>query len=161
MAITPARCCFTPAASAIGVYNCPNKKVDAVVAYTNTVPAGAFRGYGLPQTLFAVEAAIDELAKGFGISPFEMRRRNIVKPGDPMLSPPDSEYHDVLYGSYGLDQCLDLVERAMQAEGPKARSSRRLAGRRRHRADHDRYRAARPAISPTPGFRCATTAASN
>ena len=40
----------------IGVYNCPNKKVDAVVAYTNTVPAGAFRGYGLPQTLFAVEA---------------------------------------------------------------------------------------------------------
>ncbi len=66
----------------IGVYNCPNKKVDAVVAYTNTVPAGAFRGYGLPQTLFAVEAAIDELARGLGISPFEIRRRNIVKPGD-------------------------------------------------------------------------------
>ena len=49
-----------------------------------------------------------------------MRRRNIVKPGDPMLSPPESDaYHDVLYGSYGLDQCLDLVERAMQAETPK------------------------------------------
>jgi CO/xanthine dehydrogenase Mo-binding subunit len=46
-----------------------------------------------------------------------MRRRNIVRPGDPMLSPPPSEYHDVLYGSYGLDQCLDLVERAMQADG--------------------------------------------
>jgi putative selenate reductase molybdopterin-binding subunit len=103
----------------LGVYNCPNKKVDAIVAYTNTVPSGAFRGYGLPQTLFAVEAAIDELAKGLGISPFEMRRRNVVKPGDPMLSPPDSGHTDVLYGSYGLDQCLDLVERAMQAEGPK------------------------------------------
>jgi CO/xanthine dehydrogenase Mo-binding subunit/aerobic-type carbon monoxide dehydrogenase small subunit (CoxS/CutS family) len=100
----------------IGVYNCPNKKVDAVVAYTNTVPSGAFRGYGLPQTLLAVEAAIDELAKGLGISPFEIRRRNIVKPGDPMRSPPGSGYTDVLYGSYGLDQCLDLVERAMQAE---------------------------------------------
>jgi putative selenate reductase molybdopterin-binding subunit len=83
------------------------------------VPAGAFRGYGLPQTLFAVEAAIDELAKSLGISPFEIRRRNIVKPGDPMLSPPDSGHTDVLYGSYGLDQCLDLVERAMQAEEPK------------------------------------------
>ena len=47
----------------LGVYNCPNKKVDAIAAYTNTVPAGAFRGYGLPQTLIAVEAAIDELAK--------------------------------------------------------------------------------------------------
>jgi hypothetical protein len=103
----------------IGVYNCPNKKVDAVAAYTNTVPAGAFRGYGLPQTLVAVEAAIDELAKQLGISPFDMRRRNVVKPGDAMLSPPGSEYHDVFYGSYGLDQCLDLVERAMKADAPK------------------------------------------
>src|SRR5207247_7947772 len=64
------------------------------------------------------EAAIDELAKQLGISPFEMRRRNVVKPGDPMLSPPESKYHDVLYGSYGLDQCLDLVERALAAEAP-------------------------------------------
>ena len=103
----------------LGVYNCPNKKVDAVAAYTNTVPAGAFRGYGLPQTLIAVEAAIDELARQLGIDPFEMRRRNVVKPGDPMLSPPGSEYHDVFYGSYGLDQCLDLVERAMRADVPK------------------------------------------
>src|ERR1700761_1564702 len=105
---------FHGCSESISVYNCPNKKVDAVVAYTNTVPAGAFRGYGLPQTLFAVEAAIDELARQLGLSPFEMRRRNIVKPGDPMLSPPGSEYHDVFYGSYGLDQCLDLAERAMQ-----------------------------------------------
>jgi putative selenate reductase molybdopterin-binding subunit len=36
-----------------------------------------------------------------------------------MLSPPESEYHDVFYGSYGLDQCLDLVERAMKADAPK------------------------------------------
>src|SRR5436190_3199174 len=103
----------------IGVYNCSNKKVDAVAAYTNTVPSGAFRRYGLPQALLAVEAAIDELAKALGISPYEFRRRNIIKPGDPMLSPPGSGYTDVLYGSYGLDQCLDLVERAMQVEGPK------------------------------------------
>jgi putative selenate reductase molybdopterin-binding subunit len=109
---------FHACGESLGVYNCPNKKVDAVVAYTNTVPAGAFRGYGLPQTLFAVEAAIDELAKGLGISAFEIRRRNVVKPGDPMLSPPGSVHTDVFYGSYGLDQCLDLVERAMQTEGP-------------------------------------------
>jgi putative selenate reductase molybdopterin-binding subunit len=110
---------FHSCAESLSVYNCPNKKVDAVVAYTNTVPAGAFRGYGLPQTLFAVEAAIDELARQLGISPFDIRRRNVVKSGDPMLSPPPSEYHDVFYGSYGLDQCLDLVERAMAAEAPK------------------------------------------
>ncbi|OAF13030.1 aldehyde oxidase [Bradyrhizobium centrolobii] len=107
---------FHAAAESISVYNCPNKKVDGVAVYTNTVPAGAFRGYGLPQALLAVEAAIDELAMQLGISPYDMRRRNIVKPGDPMLSPTPSEYHDVFYGSYGLDQCLDLVERAMQAD---------------------------------------------
>src|SRR6201999_3031664 len=104
---------FHAVGECIAVYNCPNKKVDAVVAYTNTLPAGAFRGYGLPQSLFAVEAAIDELAKRLGINPFDFRRRNVAKPGDPMLSPPPSEYHDVMYGSYGLDQCLDLVERVM------------------------------------------------
>jgi putative selenate reductase molybdopterin-binding subunit len=109
---------FHSCGESIGVYNCSNKKVDAVVAYTNTVPSGAFRGYGLPQSLLAVEAAIDELAKQLGISPFEMRRRNVVKPGDPMTSPVDTTHTDVFYGSYGLDQCLDLVERAMQAETP-------------------------------------------
>ena len=109
---------FHSVGECIGVYNCPNKKVDAVAAYTNTVPSGAFRGYGLPQTLFAVEAAIDELAKGLGISPYEFRRLNVVKSGDPMLSPPGPAHADVLYGSYGLDQCLDLVERAMQTETP-------------------------------------------
>jgi CO/xanthine dehydrogenase Mo-binding subunit/aerobic-type carbon monoxide dehydrogenase small subunit (CoxS/CutS family) len=114
---------FHAVSESISVYNCANKKVDAVACYTNTVPAGAFRGYGLPQTLIAVEAAIDELAKQLGISPFEMRRRNIVKPGDPMLAPPGSEYHDVMYGSYGLDQCLDLVERAMSVDTPEPQLS--------------------------------------
>jgi len=110
---------FHACGECVGVYNCDNKKVDAVVAYTNTVPAGAFRGYGLPQTLFAVEAAIDELASQLAISPYDFRRRNMVRPGDAMLSPAGTHYDDVLYGSYGLDQCLDLVEQAMQAEAPK------------------------------------------
>lgn len=110
---------FHAVSESIAVYNCPNKRVDGFVVYTNTVPAGAFRGYGLPQTVIAVEAAIDELARQLGISPYDMRRRNIIRDGDPMLSPPPSDYHDVLYGSYGLDQCIDLVERAMQADQPQ------------------------------------------
>jgi putative selenate reductase molybdopterin-binding subunit len=109
---------FHACGEAISVYNCPNKKVDAVAAYTNTVPAGAFRGYGLPQTQFAIEAAIDELANRLGISPYEMRRRNIVKPDDPMVTPVDTTRTDVFYGSYGLDQCLDLVEHAMAERAP-------------------------------------------
>ena len=98
----------------VAVYNCDNKKVDGIAAYTNSLPSGAFRGYGLPQTQFAVESVIDELAHQLGMSPYEFRRRNIVKSGDPIISATGPQLADVLYGSYGLDQCLDLVERAMQ-----------------------------------------------
>ena len=101
----------------LGVYRCANKKVDAYAVYTNTLPSGAFRGYGLSQTVFAVESAMDELARAMSIDPFDFRRRNVVRPGDPMTSigPPE---HDVEFGSYGLDQCLDIVEREMAALGP-------------------------------------------
>jgi putative selenate reductase molybdopterin-binding subunit len=120
---------FHACGECISVYVCANKRVDAVVAYTNTVPAGAFRGYGLPQTIFAVEAAIDELAKGLGIDPFEFRRRNVIKNGDPMLTPAGSEHTDVHYGSYGLDQCLDLVEQAMRNDSaPHGLSEEWLTG---------------------------------
>ena len=101
---------------ALAQYRCPNKQVDAVAAYTNTLPAGAFRGYGLSQTLFAMEQAIDALAHALGIDPFQMRRLNAVKPGDPLIGAhagPQSSADDVEFGSYGLDQCLDLVERAL------------------------------------------------
>jgi putative selenate reductase molybdopterin-binding subunit len=101
----------------IAVYNCDNKKVDAVAVYTNTVPAGAFRGYGLPQTNFAVESAMDELARKIGMDPIEFRKRNIVHPGDPMISVSSETSHDIEYGSYGLDQCLALVEDAMGRAG--------------------------------------------
>jgi putative selenate reductase molybdopterin-binding subunit len=98
----------------MSVYRCANKKVDGYAAYTNTVPAGAFRGYGLPQTNFAVEQTMDEVARAIGMDALEFRRRNAVKPGDPLLS--TGEVHsDVVYGSYGLDQCLDLVDAAMKS----------------------------------------------
>jgi CO/xanthine dehydrogenase Mo-binding subunit/aerobic-type carbon monoxide dehydrogenase small subunit (CoxS/CutS family) len=101
----------------ISVYNCDNKKIDAVVVYTNTVPAGAFRGYGLPQTNFAVESAMDDLARKLGMNPIVFRERNMVHPGDPMISTGATEGHDVEYGSYGLDQCLTLVKDAIGRGG--------------------------------------------
>jgi len=96
----------------IGVYACANKWIDGRVVYTNTPPAGAFRGYGLSQTNFAVESAMDELARALGSDPFDLRARNIVRPGDAMVSY-DASPHDVEYGSYGLDQCLALVREAL------------------------------------------------
>ena len=100
-----------------GVYRCDNKKIDAFAVYTNTLPAGGFRGYGLPQTNFAVESAMDELARRLGMDPIELRARNVVQPGDPMVSTGADEGHDVEYGSYGLDQCLALVNDALERGG--------------------------------------------
>jgi putative selenate reductase molybdopterin-binding subunit len=99
------------------VYRCANKKIDAFAVYTNTVPSGAFRGYGLPQTNFAVESAMDELARKIEMDPFEFRACNVVRPGDPMISTKGAEGHDVQYGSYGLDQCLTLVNNALDRGG--------------------------------------------
>jgi len=96
----------------IAAYACPNKRVEGYAVYTHTLPAGAFRGYGLSQTIFAVESALDELARDLGIDPFAMRRLNAVRPGDPMVST-SLEPHDVVYGSYGLDQCLDRAQAAL------------------------------------------------
>ncbi len=96
----------------VSIYTCPNKRVDGFAVYTNTVPAGAFRGYGLSQVTFAVESAIDELAHRLGLDPAAFRRLNMIRDGDPMVSV-STEAHDVLYGSYGLDQCLDAVEAAL------------------------------------------------
>ena len=100
----------------LALYRCANKQVDGHAVYTNTLPAGAFRGYGLPQALFAMECAIDALARQLGIDPFTFRRRNMVRLGDPLVS---SHGHpaDVEWGSYGLDQCLDAVEQRLGLGG--------------------------------------------
>lgn len=114
--------------AALSVYKCANKKVDGTAAYTNTVPAGAFRGYGLPQTLFAVESAIDECARAIGMEPLEFRRRNIIKPGDKMISAEESP-PDVIIGSYGLDQCIDMVDAALKrGDGDRPPSPEWLVG---------------------------------
>jgi CO/xanthine dehydrogenase Mo-binding subunit/aerobic-type carbon monoxide dehydrogenase small subunit (CoxS/CutS family) len=96
----------------VQLYRCPNKRVDGWSAYTTTQPSGAFRGYGLAQMAFAVESALDELARKLDMDPLEFRRRNVIRPGDP-LTPVSGEPDDVRIASYGLDQCLDLVEAAL------------------------------------------------
>jgi putative selenate reductase molybdopterin-binding subunit len=96
----------------VTAYRCANKRVDARAVYTNTVPAGAFRGYGLSQTVFAVESAIDELARRCELDPADFRRRNLIRAGDA----PDNasgEPARVFTGSLGVDECLDLVEKAL------------------------------------------------
>ncbi|MDO9398274.1 MAG: molybdopterin-dependent oxidoreductase, partial [Herbiconiux sp.] len=110
---------FHSVGETVAIYNAPNKKVDAEVVYTNNIPSGAFRGYGLGQVVFGVEAAMDQLAVDLGIDPFELRRLNMVRPGDPLVAS-HVEGDDLVFGSYGLDQCLDLTEQALARGGGRA-----------------------------------------
>ena len=100
----------------LAAYSCPNKRVEGRAVHTHTPPAGAFRGYGLSQTIFALESALDEVARRLGIDPFALRRINAVRPGEPLIAH-SLHPHDVVFGSYGLDQCLDLAQAAL-AEDP-------------------------------------------
>jgi CO/xanthine dehydrogenase Mo-binding subunit len=65
-----------------GPYVCPNVRVRSCSWATNTVPYGAFRGFGAPQAVFAVERHMDEIAAAIGMDPIELRRRNFLHDGD-------------------------------------------------------------------------------
>lgn len=104
---------FHGCSETIAVYKSPAKRLDAQAVYTTTVPAGAFRGYGLGQVMFAIESAMDELAIELNMDPYELRRINAVRPGDPLTITSLETHDDLFFASYGLDQCLDLAADAM------------------------------------------------
>jgi putative selenate reductase molybdopterin-binding subunit len=66
----------------MGLYNAPNIRFHAHVVYTNTPPAGAFRGYGVPQGFFPLEVHMEKIAQTLGLDPLEFRLKNAVKAGD-------------------------------------------------------------------------------
>ncbi len=94
-------------------YNCPNRRYDCLVVYTNLPVPGAYRGYGAPQALFALEAHMDEIAAAMGIDPIAFRRLNWVQAGDPLSIAPllgEGEKETVItvpiIQSCGLDECF-------------------------------------------------------
>ncbi len=65
-----------------GPYRCPNVRITSTAVATNAPPHGAFRGFGAPQSLFALECHMDKVANAVGLSPDEFRRRNLLRTGD-------------------------------------------------------------------------------
>jgi selenium-dependent xanthine dehydrogenase len=65
-----------------GPYRIPNVEITGTGVYTNNPPGGAFRGFGVTQSCFAMESCLNLIAKEAGISPWEIRWRNAVEPGD-------------------------------------------------------------------------------
>ncbi len=66
---------------AAGPYFCPNVRIKSTAVATNLPPHGAFRGFGAPQSIFALERHMDKVAKTIGLTPEEFRRRNFIKRG--------------------------------------------------------------------------------
>ena len=66
---------------AAGPYYCPNVRINSRAVATNVPPHGAFRGFGAPQSIFALERHLDKVAKTVGLSPDEFRRRNFIREG--------------------------------------------------------------------------------
>ncbi|GBL18755.1 nicotinate dehydrogenase large molybdopterin subunit [Anaerolineaceae bacterium] len=93
---------------AAGPNEVPNVRVDTYAMYTNNVPCGAFRGFGVTQSGFAMECQMNVLAEALGIPPLEMRRKNILAVGKQTLQATHSRR------GCGLPDCLEKVAAEME-----------------------------------------------
>lgn len=90
-----------------GPYRVPNAHLETHVVYTHSPKSGAMRGFGSPQVHFAMESLMDMLAEKVGLDPLEIRRRNILRPGDALPS------RVVMNNAAaGLATCLDAAAEA-------------------------------------------------
>ena len=102
--------------SSAGPYRIPSVSVDSYAVYTNTTPAGGFRGYGVPQVAWAYESQMDIIADSLGIDPLEIRRRNVLLDGDQFAT-------GQLVDDFHLDEMLPgVADRIGLAEQGRPRS---------------------------------------
>ncbi|MGH7308393.1 MAG: xanthine dehydrogenase family protein molybdopterin-binding subunit [Candidatus Rokuibacteriota bacterium] len=95
-----------------GPYRWPHLRVRGRVMRTSYPPHGAFRGFGAPQATFALEVHLDRIARALGLDPVELRRRNLLRPGDVMATGQPMEQ--------GVDPGA-VLDRALEASGLTAR----------------------------------------
>src|SRR5207245_7995131 len=107
----------------------PACRIDCRVVATNTPPNGAFRGFGVPQTMFAIEAQMEKIARELGTDPLELRRRNALEIGD--LMPTGQELRWSVAAHEVLDAAVaksNFHEKRRRYEGERAGSRRRGIG---------------------------------
>ncbi|MBK8782204.1 MAG: molybdopterin-dependent oxidoreductase [Anaerolineales bacterium] len=95
-----------------GPYDIPHVRADCYAMYTNNPPAGAFRGFGVTQSAFAVESMMDKLAEELGLDPVELRRMNALHVGS------FTNTGQELKESVGLTECIDRVDAEMRKQTP-------------------------------------------
>jgi CO/xanthine dehydrogenase Mo-binding subunit len=100
---------------AAGPYNCPNVRIRSRVVATNTPPHGAFRGFGAPQSVFALERHLDRVARAIGLAPEELRRRNFIRDGQTLC------FGQVVQERVDLNE---LMDRALEASAYREKRRR-------------------------------------
>jgi selenium-dependent xanthine dehydrogenase len=95
-----------------GPYDIEHVRADCYAMYTNNPPAGAFRGFGVTQSAFAVESMIDKLAETLNLDPVEVRRMNALHVGSVTNTGQE------LKESVGLTECIDRVDAEMRKHNP-------------------------------------------
>ena len=93
-----------------GPYDIPHARADCYAMYTNNPPAGAFRGFGVTQSAFAIESMMDMLAKELQLDPIEVRRQNALRVGS------ITNTGQLLRESVGLLECIRLVEQELEKQ---------------------------------------------
>jgi CO/xanthine dehydrogenase Mo-binding subunit len=101
-----------------GPYTCPNVRVRAKSWATNNVPYGAFRGFGAPQAIFALERHMDEIAAALSIDPLELRRKNFLHTGDTTAT------EQLMREPVIMDQLLERALRESDYHDRRARFAR-------------------------------------
>jgi CO/xanthine dehydrogenase Mo-binding subunit len=89
-----------------GPYYWPVVRIRAKAVATNAPPNGAFRGFGAPQSIFAIERHMDRIARVVGLSPIEMRRRNFLQPGQTTTT--EQTVNEKIDLNHLLDRALEL-----------------------------------------------------
>jgi CO/xanthine dehydrogenase Mo-binding subunit len=128
-----AYCTLTPvvlsraAIHAGGPYRCPNVRIRARATRTNTPPNGAFRGFGAPQVQFAAETQLNRIAEALGLSPLEIRRRNVYRLGD--TTPTGQVLQESVAGEEVLERAAEAGEfERLRARHDSARERRAGSG---------------------------------
>ena len=98
---------------AAGPYDCPNVRIRSRAVATNMPPHGAFRGFGAPQSVFALERHLDRVAQAVGLAPEELRRRNFIHEGQTLA------VHQVIRETVQMDR---LMDRALELSGYHAKA---------------------------------------
>lgn len=114
---------FLTGSMPLGLYRCAHQRFVGRSVYTTTMPAGAFRGYGATQGVFAVECHLDEMAAILGLDSLDLRRRQVITPQGEILLGSDHHFH--LIGSYGLEEAVARVQQRLGNPAPVIDGSRR------------------------------------